>query len=97
MFTVTKRTLTAVAVIAAASAPSTAYARFELSPTPSPAWSEPAQTAATQSAPRPEASPSQGFQWDDAGIGAAGMLGLLGAAGASAALSHRRRDRTPVS
>ncbi len=37
------------------------------------------------------ASSSSSFQWDDAGVGAAGMLGLLGAAGASAVLARRRR------
>jgi hypothetical protein len=43
------------------------------------------------------ASSSSSFQWDDAGIGAAGILGLLGAAGASSALARRRRKhQTPA-
>lgn len=37
------------------------------------------------------ASSSSSFQWDDAGIGAAGMLALLGTAGASSVLARRRR------
>jgi hypothetical protein len=38
-----------------------------------------------------------GFQWGDAGIGAAGMLGLLAIAlGGFFAAGHRRRHRMPV-
>jgi hypothetical protein len=41
---------------------------------------------------------SSGFQWDDAGIGAAAMLGVIGAAGATAVVSRRQRSgRSPVS
>jgi hypothetical protein len=36
------------------------------------------------------AQPGTGFQWDDAGIGAAGMVALIGA-GAVASMSIRRR------
>jgi hypothetical protein len=36
------------------------------------------------------AQPGSGFQWDDAGIGAAGMVALIGA-GAAASVSIRRR------
>jgi hypothetical protein len=50
MLTATKRTLTAVAVIAAVSAPSVAYARFELNPPPATATSGQAQSSISPSA-----------------------------------------------
>jgi hypothetical protein len=48
---------------------------------------------------RPTGASSQdGFQWDAAGIGAAGMLSLFAAAGASSVLARRRRQlHTPAS
>jgi hypothetical protein len=38
-----------------------------------------------------QASASPGFNWADAGIGAAGMIAILGAAGASTTLIRHRR------
>jgi hypothetical protein len=51
--------------------------------------------------PRPhlqQADSAGGFQWDDAGIGAAAMLGLgaLSAGGAAIVVSHRRRDNRSI-
>jgi hypothetical protein len=40
-----------------------------------------------------QANPSNGFDWGDAGIGAAGMLGLFGIAGASALMLTGRKRR----
>jgi hypothetical protein len=142
MFTLTKRTLSAAAVIAALTAPSTAAAR----PIPDPpyaatgqagtqhavrsgpaVWPDRAQQTRAQShqqavtkpfgptgglagpavrahaadvnSVRPISVSSQGgFQWDDAGIGAAGILALLGlGAGSVTAITRRRTHHTRVS
>jgi hypothetical protein len=49
-------------------------------------------------APPPSAAPAQaaGFQWDDAGIGAAGTVVLLGAGALSAGVARRRRTQHAV-
>ena len=99
MLKATKRTLTAAAMIAAASAPSSAFARLNLDPEP-PAAPHPAQlaTPARQARPVAEASSSPGFEWGDAGLGAAGTLVLLGTgAGSAAVIARRRGHRTAVS
>ena len=130
MLKISKQTLIAAVVIAAASAPSNAFARVDLEPSQAPARSAAVHTTQTpagqalgvpsgrslsgafestpgglagpiahpQSAARhAAASSSSTFQWDDAGIGAAGMLALLGAAGASSVLARRRRKHeTPA-
>lgn len=86
---ISKRALAAATVIAAASLPSAAIARpleemsgvsetFTTSPPP-------AQIAV----PQPAAQADQGFHWDDAGLGAAGMLVLVGV-GSGAAVAVRR-------
>ncbi len=51
--------------------------------------------APTPPAARAAAATSAGFHWDDAGLGAAGMLVLMGA-GAGATLAVRRRSTRPV-
>ena len=128
MFKASKRTLIAAAVIATASAPSSAQAMFinaGRGPASAPAPSASAkltpyqqrqlaghqQVAAKEfgNTPAVLASPvaqtrssagqagANGFPWDDAGIGAAGMLGLLGAGGATVVLARRRREHhTPA-
>ena len=123
MFKLSKHTLVAATVIAAASAPASASAMLIGGEGPEVAAAPPVyvnetpfqqtQLAAIQRAvtkqfgntsgglagPVAKTSGStgqaatSGFQWDDAGIGAAGMLGLLGAAGATTVLARRRRDR----
>lgn len=112
MFTLTKRALTALVVIAATSAPSTAIARVvdytppqsrqsqleslqqavtrSFGPT-SGSLAGPVEAHGDDSVRATGTSPQQGFQWDDAGLGAAGMLVLLGAGASSAALISRRR------
>jgi hypothetical protein len=95
MLKVIKRLLAAAVVIAAASAPSVAYARLNLNPPVAPAVTHPAPPAVTPSAARPEASSTQGFRWDDAGIGAAGMVVLIGmGAGAAAVIARRHGHQT---
>ncbi len=150
MFKVTKRTIAAVTVIAAASAPSTTFARFDLNPPPAHPSSPVSSTLCsevcsaggygTSSLPKPKhtqqsqlqsyqqaitksfgptpgglagpairahsasalsihppaASSQQGFQWGDAGIGAAGMFLVL-SAGAATAVVGRRRHRATTS
>ena len=114
MLKISKQTLIAAVVIAAASAPANAIARPDYEPPLAAARSaavKPTQlhrakpsayeravakriertpgalagptTQPQRAAHDAAASPSSSFQWDDAGIGAAGMLGLLGAAVAS--------------
>jgi len=74
-----KPTLATTVAIAALGAPATASAMPNLEP-----GQAPGVTGAVEA--------SQGFQWDDAGIGAAGMLAVVvGAAGAGSALVRRRR------
>lgn len=128
MLKISKQTLIAAVVIAAASAPANAIARPDYEPPLAAARSaavKPTQlhrakpsayeravakriertpgalagpiTQPQRAAHDAAASPSSSFQWDDAGIGAAGMLGLLGAAGASSILIRRRRNhQTPA-
>jgi hypothetical protein len=43
------------------------------------------------SSPTATATPAEGFQWGDAGIGAAGAVVLLGAAAAGSTVTRRRR------
>jgi hypothetical protein len=107
-------------VIAAASVPSTAFARYDLGPSPSQqAQLESHQRAIakslgatpgglagpvlqTKSASVPSVratgtSSQDGFQWDDAGIGAAGMLVLVGvSAGPAGLIIRRRADQSRV-
>ena len=71
-----------LAALAAAAFPAAASAKFDLNPTPPPAPPAPAL---------PVASSAPGFQWDDAGIGAAGTLALFGVAGASVVVVRQRR------
>lgn len=123
MLKISKQTLIAAVVIAAATAPSNALALPDFAPSQAPAHSASANptqlhrakpsayaravakqrvgagpiTQPQRAAHHAAASPSSSFQWDDAGIGAAGMLGLLGAAGASSVLARRRRKhQTPA-
>jgi hypothetical protein len=82
-----KRGVLSIAVIAALSAPATAGARVNYEHAPATSAS-----AESPSVPLPaNSSPASGFQWDDAAIGAAGMLGLMGLVGASSQAARRRR------
>ncbi len=87
MSKVAKRTLTIATVVAAVSAPSTAYARINPNPSTGPSSGE-----AVTIGPSLQGSPSEGFQWGDAGIGAAAALVLLAGAGASSVMVRGRRE-----
>jgi hypothetical protein len=83
-----KRSLVSGLVIAAASFPASAQAMFiggDTSNIPS------APIASGPSAPQPTASAHSSFQWDDAGIGAAGAVVLLGAGALGTSATRRRR------
>ena len=97
MFKLTNRIATAATVVLAASAPSAAYARFNLDPpaTAPVVSSQPIHNAAPPSARKALASSSQGFQWDDAGIGAAGAL-MLVSIGSGTMYVRRRRTYHPL-
>jgi len=82
-----KRSFLAATVIAAAAFPAASQAR----PLEAPAAPVASPAAQVVSAvPETAASAPSGFQWDDAGIGAAGAVMLLGV-GAGAATTVRRR------
>ena len=86
------RAAAAAISIAALGAPATAAARFDLEPTPGGAASAvPASVRPAPTAPRPTDTES-GFQWGDAGIGAAGAVLLLGG-GALVYVAPRRARR----
>jgi hypothetical protein len=97
MFKLTKRIVTAATVTVAASAPSVAYARLNLDPptTAPAASSQTVHNAAPPSAGKASPSSSQGFQWDDAGIGAASVL-MLVSVGSGAMIVRRRRTHHPL-
>jgi hypothetical protein len=84
------RRLTAIAAaILTAALPSAAAAR-PLHEVPGSSFTAGPSTFQTD-APQPAAQPAPGFQWDDAGVGAAGMLVLVGA-GSGAVVAVRRRS-----
>jgi hypothetical protein len=80
-----KSRLGTVTVIAMAAFPSAASARFPLGESPAPQ----AQRAA-QVIQQPSPTAQAGFQWGDAGIGAAGAVALVGAAGLAVGATRRR-------
>lgn len=86
-----RRLLAAAALIAAASLPASAQARFNLEPVGSPL---PAPAPApNRPAPAPPVSTAgdSGFQWGDAGIGAAGAVLVLGSGVLAYAAPRRSR------
>jgi len=97
MLKLTKRIATAATVVLAASAPSAAYARFNFDPpaTAPVVSSQTVHNAASPSAGKASASSSQDFQWDDAGVGAAGVL-MLVSIGSGTMLVRRRRTHHPL-
>jgi hypothetical protein len=84
---VTKRAVTAAAIVAAG-LPSAAAARPLYDP-PGSSFTV-AVPAVQTAAPQAVAQTGQGFRWDDAGLGAAGALVLVGI-GSGAAVAARRR------
>jgi hypothetical protein len=96
MFKHIKRIVTATTVVVAAGAPSAAYARINLDPPTAPVVnSQTIQNAAPPPAAKASAPSSHGFQWDDAGIGAAGALALV-SVGSGTMLARRRRTHHPL-
>jgi hypothetical protein len=89
MFKLIKLSLAATAAVLALGAPATALARFNLNPGPGPVAS--AVQSPLSQLPSTTSS-AQGFQWGDAGIGAAGVLILVGL-GSGAVVMRRRRPR----
>ena len=75
-------------VIAAVSFPATAQGRIMID--------SPGQPSAPAPASSPPPAQPAGFQWDDAGIGAAGTVLLLGAGAMTAGLARRRRAHHAV-
>ena len=94
MFTHTmiKRSLVAGLVIGAASFPAAAQAMYAEDP---PASASEA-SAPLVSAPSVTTTSQSGFQWGDAGIGAAGTVLLLGGGASAAGAMRRRRAHRPV-
>jgi hypothetical protein len=90
-----RRWLTGAVVIAAASFPSAAQAMLPLADPPAEASG---QVASAIGLPVPHAGSSAqgGFQWGDAGIGAAGAVVLLGAGAVASGVGRRRRGHRTV-
>lgn len=86
MLKMTKRGLAGALAIAAASFPSIAQARWELDP---PAGASSTPVPVQQAAPTAQ----PGFQWGDAGIGAAGATLIVGAGVLAAGSARRRREQ----
>jgi hypothetical protein len=92
MFKSIKRLLVATTAVLVLSGPSAAFAAVFPSGGGGPA-SGPVQAAAIEPVSHPSAS-SPGFQWGDAGIGAASIVVLLSVGvGAAGVLRHRRVQR----
>ena len=102
----TKRALTGCVMIAAVSVPAPAHAGTVHGPPVCQGvcqlhghmYADPSLNAYIQLASRqtvPHTS-QPGFQWDDAGIGAAGAAVLLGGAAAGVVLTRRRRPQRTV-
>ena len=94
-FNLSKRSMAASLVIAAASFPAVAQARPELNP-PSAAAASGQAPAVSAHAPRPTAAAAvadSSFQWGDAAIGAAGAVVLVGAGAAATSGARRRRGQ----
>lgn len=93
MYKPTKLTLATVAVIVAASAPSTASAFIPNSgggPAASTVSVKALENATSPASGTESTASSSGFQWGDAGIGAAGTLLLIGVSSGAGAARRRR-------
>jgi hypothetical protein len=96
MFRPIKRLLAAATVILMLSAPSAAFATV-MAADGGGSVSGPAPAAVSAPVSRATASSSQGFQWGDAGVGAASIVVLLSVGvGAGGVLRHRRVHHRPV-
>lgn len=95
--TTTTRTAAAMLVAAALAAPTSASAATAEQFLPS---SVNGQSSGAGGAGVPQTRaielPSSGFDWGDAGLGAAGMLSLLGLGGGAVVISRRSRRSHPA-
>ena len=86
-----KRSSLALLAVAAAALPASAQARPIFDPPSAGQIGHRDQPAQPANVVQPDATASTGFQWDDAGIGAAGAIVLLsGGVGAATAIRRRR-------
>jgi hypothetical protein len=93
MFKSIKRLLVAATAILVLSGPSAAFAAV-MGADGGGSASGPGQAVVIAPISRTAASSSQGFQWGDAGVGAASIVVLLGVGvGAASVLRHRRVHR----
>lgn len=93
MLKASKRKIAVMAALITVGAPAPAYAAFNLAPGDPISPAAPAAALTASPVQGPSASSSQGFQWDDAGIGAAAMLVLVGA---GTAVTRRLRGQQIV-
>jgi hypothetical protein len=91
--TIIRRWLTGALVIGAATVPAAAQARFEFNPPESIRAGAPRAAASATAARQAAATAEAGFQWGDAGVGAAGAAVLLGAGAAATGAVRRRRTQ----
>jgi len=85
-----RRSFLAAAAVTATALPAAAQARPLFDPAPV-HTTPPARVVTVVRAP--SANGPAGFQWDDAGVGAAGAIVLLGAGAGAATTVRRRRTR----
>ena len=85
-----RRSVVAGLAIGAAGLPAAAQARFIGAPQSGSVASQPAQLVSAPALQPPSSGAQSGFEWADAGIGAAGALVLIGV-GSGAAVALRRR------
>ncbi len=96
MLTLIKRVFAAAIVIAAVAAPTAAYAQVNERPSAVVGVPvEPPYVAGSPASAAPAATSSAGFQWGDAGIGAASLLVLIGV-GTGTAVAYRRWAGRPL-
>lgn len=93
--TIIRRSLVAGLAIGAASLPAGAHAML---PLPDPVYSTGSQDSNAIALPAQSTGQTSqgGFQWGDAGIGAAGTVVLLGTGAVAAGAIRRRRGQRPA-
>ena len=88
-----RRWLVGALALAAVGFPSAAQARFDENPVMLPSAGASAHASMVQQS---GAGAQSGFEWGDAGIGAAGVVVLLGAGAAVSRVARRRWERRTV-
>jgi hypothetical protein len=95
MVNLIKRFVIVGTAVLAMAAPSVAFARLNLNAPPAPAASHQVQAPVVSATQATTASSPQGFRWDDAAIGAAGVL-VMASVGLGAVLVRRRHTQQPA-